>query len=73
MTDAKAGLRNELRESLPLVENLDEREAADLLELFQAARKEETAALHRAVDETINGLPRLFRGTARKIVFPGGK
>ncbi|MCE5291467.1 MAG: hypothetical protein LLG14_19815 [Nocardiaceae bacterium] len=73
MTDAKAALRNELGASLPLVEDLDDSDATDLLELFQSAMREETAALHRAVDETINGLPRLFRGTARKIVFPGGR
>ncbi|MCE5291465.1 MAG: hypothetical protein LLG14_19805 [Nocardiaceae bacterium] len=73
MTDAKAELEHELGASIALVDQLDPTEADDLLGLFRIAMKDEAVALHHAVDETINGLPRLFRGPARKIVFPGGK
>ena len=73
MTDAKAELERELGTSIALIDRLDPNEAADLLRLFRTAMEEEAVELHHAVDDTINGLPRLFRGPARKIVFPGGK
>lgn len=73
MTDAKAELERELGASIALIDRLEPREAEDLLRLFRTAMTAEAEALHHAVDNTINGLPRLFRGPARKIVFPGGK
>jgi hypothetical protein len=73
MSDARTELHHELGASTALIDQLDPTEANDLLGLFRVAMADEAVALHHAVDETINGLPRLFRGPARKIVFPGGK
>ena len=41
--------------------------------MFTEARTFEEKALEEAIDDTISALPRLFRGTARKIVFPKSK
>jgi hypothetical protein len=65
---AKADLKRELGDGLPVLDELSDADAADILELFQAARKTEQKQLMAAIDETIDALPWMFRGTARKII-----
>lgn len=71
--DATATLKADLPSGHEALDELTADEAADLLEMFTAARKFEEKALEEAIDDTISALPRLFRGTARKIVFPKSK
>lgn len=71
--DARATLKEQLSSGHEALDELSPDEASDLLEMFTAARAFEERALEVAIDETISALPRLFRGTARAIVFPKGK
>ena len=68
-----AKLKSELPSGHAALDDLSADEAADLLEMFSAARAFEERALEAAIDDTISALPRLFRGTARAIVFPKSK
>ncbi|CAM3863368.1 hypothetical protein [Smaragdicoccus niigatensis] len=71
--DARTTLKTQLPGGHDALDDLSPDEASDLLQMFTAARAFEGKALEAAIDETISALPRLFRGTARAIVFPKGK
>jgi hypothetical protein len=48
---------------------LTEQEVDRLLELVDTARRSQRVTLHSGLENTIDELPRLVRGPARKIVF----
>lgn len=67
--EAGAALRRRLGPDLTVLDELDELESAELLALIDEARVSQKAALDRSLDEVLGMLPRLVRGTARKIMF----
>ncbi|GAA5058238.1 hypothetical protein [Nocardia callitridis] len=67
----RTDLEQQLGGSLAASSVLSEDEAADLLELFAAARRQERTLLAESVDTTTSALPWPLRSTARKIMFGG--
>lgn len=65
---SKAELVEELGD-LDVLAELSADEATDLLTMFRATRRAQNKALDAAINEVLRYLPRLVRGTARKIVF----
>lgn len=68
---SRTDLVRELGGPLPALELLTDAEAAELLALFRAARARETAALHRSIEVTLDGLPRPLRALTRRVMFGG--
>lgn len=66
---ANAELRRTLGEDLDVVTQLSEEESRDLAELIRGARHAQQEALDRSLDQVLAHLPRLLRGSARKILF----
>lgn len=66
---ALASLRERLGPDLAVLDELSPDEAAELLELIAAARDTQQAALDEAVEAALGHLPKLVRGTARRILF----
>ncbi|WP_062987847.1 hypothetical protein [Nocardia anaemiae] len=66
---ARTDLEHELRGPLAATGMITEQEAAELLEMFRAAKQLETAALIEAIDEMVGALPRPFRAVTKKIMF----
>lgn len=62
-------LRAELGSDLAVLDLLTEEESADLHQLIQQARQGQSQELSEALDEALGHLPRLIRGSARKILF----
>lgn len=52
-----------------VVANLTDKEAADLLLMFEQASADQRVELDTALDKTLGHLPFLVRGAARKILF----
>ncbi|MBJ8344192.1 hypothetical protein [Antrihabitans sp. YC2-6] len=71
--DARSELKRDLGEDLAVLDAMSDEDAADFLVLFKEARVEETKSLDASIDATINALPWVFRGPARKIMFGGKK
>ena len=68
--EAKAELRQVAGPDLDdVVERLSDEEAAELLTLFQEARRTQGQAVSSAIDDALNHVPRPLRGTARKILL----
>ncbi|MFQ6394445.1 hypothetical protein ACLMAJ_13390 [Nocardia sp. KC 131] len=67
--NARTDLEDELHGPLATLDLLSDQEAADLLTLFRAARKQETDALSESIDMVVGSLPRPLRGPARRIMF----
>ncbi|WP_162958421.1 hypothetical protein [Nocardia yunnanensis] len=66
---ARAELEKQLGGPVPALEALSESETADLLALFEQARRSENAAMVEAVDKTVGALPWPLRTAAKKIMF----
>lgn len=64
-----SSLRDELGGDLAALDLLTEQESADILELLQEARRGQKKSLDAALDEALGHLPRLIRGSARKMLF----
>lgn len=71
-TDARSELEKELGGPVPELTDLSDDDCAGLLEMFRDARALEKKTLDESIDAALGALPRIFRGTARKIMF-GGK
>ena len=65
---SNAELREELGD-LDVLDDLSDDEAAELLAMIRDTRRAQNKALDAAINEVLRYLPRLIRGTARKIVF----
>jgi hypothetical protein len=63
-----AELRKELGD-LDVLDDLSDEEGAELLGMIHDTRRTQNKALDAAINEVLRFLPRLIRGTARKIVF----
>ncbi|MCX5745232.1 MAG: hypothetical protein NT062_22335 [Proteobacteria bacterium] len=44
----------------------------DLEAAIEALRARQRASIAAAIDAALEGLPRIMRGTIRKVLFPGG-
>jgi hypothetical protein len=66
---ARTDLATELNGHVVAVDLLSEQEAADLLNLFDNARRTEVAALSAAIDGMIGVLPKPFRAVTKRIMF----
>ncbi|MEC3956340.1 hypothetical protein VMT65_25100 [Nocardia sp. CDC153] len=66
---ARADLERELGGPVAALDLLSEAETADLLDIFQQARRTENAAMVEAVDKTVGALPWPLRTAAKKIMF----
>ncbi|GAB0107511.1 hypothetical protein JMUB6875_65050 [Nocardia sp. JMUB6875] len=66
---ARAELERELGGPLSALDLLTEAETADLLGIFQQARRTENTAMVEAVDKTVGALPWPLRTAAKKIMF----
>ncbi|MTE16897.1 hypothetical protein [Nocardia aurantiaca] len=66
---ARAELERELGGPLAALDLLNEAEIADLLTVFQQARRTENIAMVEAVDKTVSALPWPLRTAAKKIMF----
>ncbi len=53
----------------PDFERLGEAELERLVGFLRAAREQQTAALHKAIDDGLGFIPRLARGAVRKALF----
>ncbi len=65
---SNAELRKELGD-LDVLDDLSEDEGTELLAMIRDTRRTQNKALDAAINEVLRYLPRLIRGTARKIVF----
>lgn len=62
-------LRQRLLTDAPVLDELSGDECADLIAMIEQARRSRRKALFAAIDDALGHLPRLLRGTARKIVL----
>ncbi|MEV6773589.1 hypothetical protein AB0N05_33650 [Nocardia sp. NPDC051030] len=67
--EARAELEQELGGPLASLDLLSDAETADLLQVFRAAQRTETAAMVEAVDKTVGALPWPLSTAAKKIMF----
>lgn len=65
----RADLKRDLGEDLEVLALLSDEESAELATLLREARRNQQQALDASLDEALGHLPRLIRGTARKILF----
>ncbi|MET8876686.1 hypothetical protein [Nocardia sp. NPDC004604] len=66
---ARADLELQLGGPVAALDQLSDAEAAELLIMFRAARKAETAGLAAVVDRLVGALPWPLRTAAKKIMF----
>jgi len=70
MDDAVDILEGELGGEVPVgFEQLDDEQLLALADLLQDARARGQAELHDGVEDSLNFVPRLMRGSVRKILF----
>lgn len=69
---SRAELKAALGGDLAVIDELTDDEAAELLELYAAAREDAMADLVASLDESLTLVPRLVRGPVRAILFPRG-
>lgn len=72
-SNAKRRLAADLGAEVAALKELSESDAAEINRLVAEARKTERKLLIKSIDETVNALPRIFRGTVRAIAFGGLK
>lgn len=66
----RTALEDQLGRALPPgAEALSDAELADLAEALATVHERQAAALDVAIDQALEGVPRLLRGTARKILL----
>ncbi|MGW4766984.1 hypothetical protein ACWEO2_02940 [Nocardia sp. NPDC004278] len=66
---ARADLELQLGGPVAALDQLSDAEAAELLIMFRAARKAETAGLAAVVDRLVSALPWPLRTAAKKFMF----
>jgi hypothetical protein len=70
MSTALDDLRSELRaDPPPAIAALDGADLARLTATLRAAREHQTAALEAATDHGLSFIPKLLRGTVKKVLF----
>ncbi len=69
---SRQALKDALGDDLAVLDELTDAEAAELLEMYDAAREEATTDLLASLDESLRHVPRLIRGPVRMILFPKG-
>lgn len=70
MASAHDELERELRaEPPPSIAALDDSDLARLTAALRAAREHQTAALEAATDHGLSFIPKLLRGTVKKVLF----
>lgn len=68
-TTQQTVLRRRLVTNAAVLAELSEDEVSDLLAMVGDAQRSRRRALFAAIDEALQHLPRLLRGTARKILL----
>ena len=69
-TDPRNALEQELDDRVPDgLSTLKDDELSDLAELLQAARQRQSQALDQGIDEALEIVPRVARGSVRKMLF----
>ena len=58
---------------LAMLERYDDAAIARLEQALAGATVAEDRAFDKALDEALRFIPRLLRGTAQKLLFPGGR
>ena len=66
---ARTDLEAQLHGPVPALNQLSDAEAADVLGLVDAARRQERSALSQAIDGMVEALPKPLRGVTKKIMF----
>jgi hypothetical protein len=66
---ARTSLHDALGSDLNVLDQLTADEAAELAGLIRAARAAQQAALDDSVEIALGHLPRVVRGTARRVLF----
>ena len=69
---SKQNLRAALGDDLDVIDELTDDEAAELLEMFDAARTEAMDDLIAALNESLKHVPRVLRGPVKMALFPKG-
>lgn len=69
---SRADLKTALGPDLAVIDELTDAEAAELLELYAAAREDAMTDLVDALDESLQLVPRLLRAPVKAILFPKG-
>lgn len=70
MASALDDLKRELRaDPPPAIAALDDADLARLTATLRGAREHQTAALEAATDQGLAFIPRLLRGTVKKVLF----
>ena len=64
----KTELRNQLS-GCPVVDQLTEAEAAQLLAMVKAVRRSRLKAMFSSIEQALGHLPRVLRGPAKKILL----
>lgn len=75
MTQAVSSLADQLgvpASRLALLEEYDDAQVATLEQAITTAMRDEDTAFDAALDEALRFVPRLLRGPARGLLFPGG-
>jgi len=69
-SDARNALEQELDDRVPDgLQKLKDGELSDLAERLQAAKQRQSEALDKGIDEALEIVPRLARGSVRKMLF----
>ncbi len=69
---SKENLRAELGKDLKVIDELTDEEAAELLEMFDAARTQAMDDLVASLNESLKHVPRVLRGPVKLALFPKG-
>ena len=70
MASALDDVKRELRaDPPPAIASLEEADLARLTAALRAAREHQTAALVEATDNGLSFIPKLLRGTVKKVLF----
>jgi hypothetical protein len=75
VSDIRARLQERLAvggEPPAVLERLDDREAAQLLELYEHASERQRTGLQASMEAVLSHAPRMLRGRLQKALFPGG-
>jgi hypothetical protein len=73
--DTRARLRQRLStagEPPAIIEQLDEQQAARLLEAYERASERQRHGLQASMEEVLSHAPRVLRGRLQKALFPEG-
>ena len=76
MADARTALERRLAiggRPPAVLERLDEHEAAQLLEVLDAASERQRRGLHASMEAVLSHAPRMLRGRLHKVLFPEGR